>query len=227
MARETYTKEKFVTILGSDGTFRESVPEGTTGENIEVRVYKDDAGVEHTKTEIKFNKMTGKITGIGFREGQYGQNIQISITDDAGTEVISLSTSQTYGEDFMKKLPNIDLSKEVSLSPFCFPSEKDATKMVKGITIKQGDVKVEDFFKDKIVGENGKYSYSYKHGFPEVEGDPSKMSKQEKTMFWKNYFFKAEMFLINYIKANFSAIERTIEKKEDTVESVVDEMLKA
>ena len=35
------------------------------------------------------------------------------------------------------------------------------------------------------------------------------------------------MFLINYIKANFSAIERTVEKKEETVESVVDEMLNA
>lgn len=233
MSREIYTKDTFVTILGSDGTFRERKPDGTTGANIQVREIIDKkTGAKSYKTEEVFNKMTGKITGIGFYDGNYGTNIQITVTDNDKSEVISLPTNDPFGEDFMKKFPNVNLEKPVTFAPYCFADKENPENKIKGLTLLQDGQKVTNYFvevnTDPLTNKN---TYTNLHGFPEVKKtkkELEKMSKPEYDMYWTNHFFEVRLFLMNYIKDNFAHIKRVIEpavkSTEETVESVANDM---
>jgi hypothetical protein len=172
---------KFVTVL-SDGKFHQSVEEGTPGSVI--REYEDSKGVKGSKVELVFSEASGKITNIKFEDGEYGKNIQIEMD---GNGVISLGTSSSFGEDFMKKFPNIDLSDVVLLKPYSF--EDDKGKNRKGITIYQNGAKVENYYYDPVSNKPC-------NGIPEVEGDTKKFSKDD----WKMHFMVVRKFLIGEVE---------------------------
>lgn len=189
MALEKFADKKdYVSILSSDATLRIVVPEGTQG--AVVREYETSDGKKGKKTELVFNKLSGKISDISFFDGDFGKLIQIDITDQAGTLTLSVNTAQNYGEDLMKKIPSLDLNSEVEFIPYSFVDDKGKTR--KGVTVKQGDKKVDNFF----------YSITEKkniNGYPSPEGDTSKYEKDD----WKIYFMQARKFLVGYIEKNF------------------------
>lgn len=215
MAREIYTRDTFVTILGSDGTFRERVADGATGPNIQTREIIDKkTGAKSYKTEEVFNKLTGMITGIGFYDGNYGTNIQITVADEGKADVISLPINDPFGEDFMKKFPNVDTSKKVTFAPYCFADKANPENKIKGLTLLQDGVKVDNFFVEKTENPDGTFTYKNLHNYPEskkTKDQIAKMSKPEYDMYWKTFYFEVQLFLMNYIKDNFAHLKRVIE----------------
>lgn len=195
MTTQLGLKEKdsrsFINILGSDGTIRKVVPEGTP--NSVIREYETSDGKAGTKTELIFKEISGFITDMELFDGDYGVNliIELAVSEDKETkEYLSLGTASSFGEDFMKKLPNLKLDEIVTLVPYAFEDEKGKNK--KGISILQNGVKIQNFFYDAEKKENI-------NGFPVPQGDTAKYSKDK----WKAYFLDARIFLTEYAKENF------------------------
>lgn len=190
MALEKINKDTFVSILSSDATFRLVVPEGTP-DSIK-REYEDSTGKKGVKNELVFNKMTGKITNVAFAETNFGKLLQLTITDEKGPIILSVSTAQNYGEDLMKKLPNLDLSQDVELAPYSFTDERGKSR--KGVSVVQNGNKIKNFFYNEETKENI-------NGFPSPKGDTKKYSKDK----WKIYFLEARDFLCEYTAEHFGA----------------------
>jgi hypothetical protein len=76
----------------------------------------------HTKTgnlvhEEFYKGWAGKITDIQTRESEYGKDWVVSIEDNDGIALLSFKYSSGYAASFLKALPNVDLSKEVTITP--------------------------------------------------------------------------------------------------------------
>jgi len=192
MAREQKSNADFVSILGSDATFRLVVPEGTEG--AEVREYETPDGVKGSKNEIVFKALSGKITKVAFADTTFGRLLQVTINDENGDLIISTPVGNNFATDLMKKLPSMDFSKVYRLAPYSI--EKDG-KTNRGISIIEGTKqdkeapRVENFFYDKTAKKE-------LHGFPAPKGDIEKFTKNK----WKAYFGEVEDFLIEYTEQN-------------------------
>jgi hypothetical protein len=200
----------YATIL-SDGKIHITVPEGTEGSV--VRTYETSDGTKGSKTEMVYTNIVGKITGINFKEGNYGMQLQLTISD--GTDkpvVLSLGTSSNFGEDAMKKLININLDKKVKIAPFAFKDEKGKSK--KGLTIWQMNDET------KKVEKVQNYFYDPKNkcntnGYPEPKPKKGKTTKDFTTDQWKLYFGECREFLIEKITEHFKIEEQSSATDED------------
>ena len=179
-----FDSRKFITIL-ADGKFHQSVEDGTPGSV--VREYEDKEGNMKQKVELIHDSVSGIITSIIFAEGEYGKSIQIELDGDG---VISASTKSNFGEDLMKKIPALDLTKEVKLTPYSFTD--DSGKNRKGVTVVQAGEKVESFYWDK---ENKKAI----NGMPAPEGNTKTFDSDD----WSVYFTGVRKFLIKEIEKIF------------------------
>lgn len=182
LKKSEHSDKKFITVL-ADGKFHQTVAEGTNG--AVVRTYEDSKGVEQSKNELVFDEVTGTITSISFEDGEFGKSIQLKID---GEGIISMNTASSFGEDLMKKLPNVKLDEVVKLVPYSF-IPKGETKSKKGVTIYQNNVKVDNFYWDKA-------SEKTINGIPEVEGDASKFDNDD----WKMHFMVVRKFLIKQVE---------------------------
>lgn len=171
---------KFITVL-ADGKFHQSVPEGTEGAVI--RKYKDKDDVEHSKTELVFDEVSGIITHISFKEGDYGKSLEVQLDGDG---VISVSTLSNFGEDLMKKLPALDLTKPVRLVPYAFADDKGKNR--RGTTVYQDDQKVYSFYSTK--------DNQPQNGIPAPEGDVEGFDSDD----WKMHFMKVRKFLVGEVE---------------------------
>jgi len=183
--------KKFITVL-ADGKFHQTVDEGTEGAVI--RKYKDKDDVEQSKTELVFDEVSGVITKISFEEGDYGKSLQIELDNEG---IVSLNTASNFGEDVMKKLPNINLKQEVRLVPYSF---EETGKSRKGITIYQNEEKVQNHYYNTETSE-------VINGMPDFEGD--KKDKDD----WKIYFMKARKFLMSEVE-KLSVFSTKVESKD-------------
>ncbi len=168
-------------ILGSDGTLRLTVDEGTEGAKL--REYETSDGKKGSKWELTFKSLSGKITNLQMYEGDYGKNLLVTLSYEGGADTISFNTTTPFGEDFMKKLPNVNLDEYVTIAPYSFVDDNGKTR--KGVTVTQGDTKLQNYFYDPEKKKN-------LHKFPNPEGDVSKFDKDD----WKIYFTQARKFLV-------------------------------
>jgi len=175
----------YLSILG-DGTIRMVVPQGTEGAVI--REYETSDGKKGSKWELVYNSIEGKIVDAQFFEGDYGKLLQITVNDGIEPLVLSINTTQPFGEDLMKKLPRLDISKDVKLSPYAITG--DNGKTTKGISVMQNGEKIKNFFYDGEKNLNG---------FPTPDGDVKKFMKDD----WKIYFLQARKFLVKHTEENF------------------------
>ena len=171
---------QYLSVL-SDGKFHKVVPEGTSG--AVVREYEDSKGVKGSKLEMIYDEVIGKITNISFEDGEFGKNLQIELDGDG---IVSMSTSGSFGEDFMKKIPAIDLTKNVKLVPYAFEADG---KSKKGISVYQDDVKINNYYYNTETKENT-------NGFPIPDGDTAKFDSDD----WKMYFMVVRKFLVKQIE---------------------------
>jgi hypothetical protein len=99
----------FLTITDGKICRRVSAPTATSVE----RVNK----LGNTVHEEFYSGWEGIITNITTKETDYGKNWEVTLQDDDSTAVLSFGYSSGYAAAFLKTLPNVDLSKSVSLSP--------------------------------------------------------------------------------------------------------------
>ena len=189
--KETRT---FVSILGSTGDFRQVVSEDTEGavrRDYEIKDSKDGSIKKGTKFELVFDSIDGHIADIEIFEGDYGKNLILTMDfgEDAEPVGISVNTATPFGEDLMKKLPNINFNEVVELSPYSF--EDDEGKSRRGISIKQNGEKIQSFFYDPQANEGKGGNVN---GYPDPQGDTSAYDKDD----WKIYFTQARKFLVKY-----------------------------
>lgn len=185
----------FASIL-ADGKIHITVPEGTEGSVI--RKYKTSDDQEGEKTEMVYKDISGIITEVKFEEGKFGNQILISVIDEeAGEEeptILCLGTASNFGEDVMKKLPLVNLKKPVKFAPFSF--ETDKGKKQRGVTVMQGDKKLENFFYDKESKKN-------LHGYPEAP--KPKAGKTVTKVQWRKYFSDCSEWLVEYLTPMFES----------------------
>lgn len=195
-------KSNYYTI--KEGTFRlpsnESDPAAIRREYTNPKTKEDGVAFERG-----FKALYGVITDVSFREtslkdGTVLRSININLGDDEDgvAQIISIPQDSRYAADFLKRLPSIDLKREVRIMPYDF--EKDGPRQV-GMSVaymnpdtEEFTVKVDNNFFTKVEEKDGKKVYTNLHGFPEpTEEDASD---------WPFYFKKVEKFLINYAKEN-------------------------
>lgn len=204
MSRENIAeKNLYYTIVG--GSFRVQVspdhPEAVRRDWTSA-----DGSKSGTKYERVIRSLIGYIEDIQFRDGEFGMQMYIMLDEnkDGWKPVIALSTASREAEDLMRKLPNINFLKEVSLRPFNF--EGDSGDEIRGMEVMQEDengeftVKIKNYFRDAEKKENI-------NGFPNPEGDTSNYSKDD----WKLYFLQARKFLVSYTRDKIeSAVAQSV-----------------
>lgn len=199
MSHETVAeKNLYYTIVG--GSFRVQV----SPEHPEA-VRRDWTSADGSKSGTKYERIVksliGYIEDIQFRDGEYGMQMYIALDEnkDGWKPVIALSTASREAEDLMRKLPNVDFTKEVSLRPFNF--EGTGGDEVRGMEVLQPDansnfeVKIKNHFRDAEKKENI-------NGMPSPEGETSDYSKDD----WKLYFLTVRKFLVSNTRDRVSAV---------------------
>jgi len=197
-------KKVFVTIL-SDATLR--IPTTETDPDAVKRTFKTSAGVEMTKYELVEDEYTGFIKEIRFNETDFGTMLNVVFEKEEGINdeiSISMSASGNFGTDLMKKLSNVDFSKEITFAPFSFTSN-DTGKEIRGISLKQighPENKVPNYFYDVAnkVGING---------MPVPAGDTKVYTKDD----WKIYFMQVKKFLMDHVVENVIPILNEVVSK--------------
>ena len=192
MSREQADTKNYVSILGEDGTFRLSVPEGTPGSvKRDWTVGTGENAKSGTKNESVYKSLSGMITKVEIVKADFGNLLQVTLTDEQGDLTISTGTNNNFGTDLMKKLPNVDLAKEVKFKPYSY-IPKGKTKKVKGVAVSQGETEIENFYYDFEKKSN-------KNGMVEPKGETEKYTTNK----WKTYFGEVEDFLIDETKKRF------------------------
>lgn len=148
MARGTNERSNRTFIKIVNGKFAESVNEDHPkavkrySENKQKDVY-----------EVLDDFISGRITGMELRKGDYGWELLLNVRDVDESYQIQIQTNNQYFTTFANKLPNINLNQDVHLEPYAF-NDKEKKKpsgeprRVIGMTVKQGG--------EKIMGVYGK-----------------------------------------------------------------------
>lgn len=176
----------YLSVIG--GTIRRAVPENTNG--AVKREYETSDGKKGVKFELVYTSLIGKIKSVSFFEGDFGKQISLRVQDDSDEYTLSIGVEQPFAEDLMKKLPAVDLTKEVEIAPYDFEDENG--KRRRGITLKQNGEAIKNFFYDGEKTVNG---------IPAPEGDVDMYDKED----WKVHFIKVRKFLISYTEKNVSS----------------------
>lgn len=177
-------KGTYYSVL-ADGKFHTTVEKDTEGAVL--REYETSDGKKGSKYELVAQAVTGKITNVAIYDGDFGKSVQVTLGDNE--LILALSTASNFGEDFMKKLPNIDVTKDVKFSPYSFEDEKG--KKRRGITIYQDGNKIADYYHEK-KGEKIVETNNY----PKVPKESKDWDKDQ----WKLYFATARIFLVDEVK---------------------------
>lgn len=176
----------------ADGKFHQTVSEGTEGATL--RTYETSDGKEGSKWEKIYSDISGKITNIEFADGNYGKLLMLTIEDE-GYEpvVVSFNCNSNFGEDMLHKLLNINRELPVKLVPYSFTDDKGKSR--KGITVTQGDVKIQSSFKQ--YSEDTK-EVTFMEGFPKMP--KAKTGKTVSSDEWKVWFATSRLFMIDHIE---------------------------
>jgi hypothetical protein len=189
----------FVSIL-ADGLFHLTATEETEG--AVKREYETSDGKKGEKWELVYSELSGKISKVEFRDGNFGRSLQITVLDgEEDPVIISTGASGNFGMDIMKKLPAVNLEEEVKFVPYSFKDDKG--KIKRGMTIYQDEEKIPNFYYDEVKKEN-------KFDFPEI--DTAKLKKKKKN-YWKGYFLEVEEFLVDDITKRLKIEKSDIDKE--------------
>ena len=177
-------EDKTYASILADGKIHITVPEGTPEASL--RTYETSDGKSGSKWELVYTSIIGKITKVGFRDGEYGSQLLVTLEDGKDKPVtLALATSSNFGEDMMKKLKNVDIERAVKIVPFTFTDDNGKTK--KGVTIWQHNKKtgknekVKNYYYDEEKKKNI-------NGYPEPKPKNGKTVKDFTKDQWKLYF---------------------------------------
>lgn len=162
-------------------------------------------GEEGVAYERAYKALYGVISDVSFHEnslkdGTVLRSLHIGLGEDENgvSQIISIPVDSRFATDFMKRLPNLDLTKEVRLMPYDFEPQEGPRQVGISMTTKDDadnfTVKVDNTFFTKVEEKDGQKVYTNLHGFPEATDDDASD--------WPFYFKKVNKFLIAYTKEN-------------------------
>jgi hypothetical protein len=99
----------FITIY--DGKFTQKVPVGTKGSVSRVNK------LGTTVNEMFYDRFTGKLVNIKTQDGTYGKSWIFSFKDREEVYHLQLPYSNGFATNFLKMLPNVDVTKEMTVQP--------------------------------------------------------------------------------------------------------------
>lgn len=175
----------FLSIIG--GQFMQTVDETTPGA---IKREWSVGGKSGEKWEKPWSSVDGVISSLEFHEGEYGKNLKVWIKDGEELFCVSSGVKTGFGEDMLKKLPSVNFKERVTLTPFEF-TPKDGDRVLKGVTFKQNDVKLSNFYREDKLPVNG---------IPLPDGVLEDMDKEERREYWTSYFAKVRRFMIKEIE---------------------------
>lgn len=171
------------------GNFTLKVPEGT--EKAITRVNKNGKTIH----EIQFTSLSGVLSDIIEKDGEFGKAYQFVISDKDESVVLETGVNSAIASAIINRLPNIDL-----LSPVEIVSSYSAAKEKTYFSVYQGssDEGIKDYFQtwDEITG------WTQHHGFPvwekimlngEEKWDASKQIAFQKKIVNKYFGFENRM----------------------------------
>jgi len=109
MGLEQRTGGNYITILG--GKFCQRVSEDTLGAT------KRTNKIGNVVFEKYYDSFTGKLIDIKVQDGTYGKTWNFVFKDKSEPYTLQLSYSNSFSTALLKMLPNVDLTKEMKLSP--------------------------------------------------------------------------------------------------------------
>lgn len=106
----------------------------------------DGTHVSNSKTgellyRLEFDFVSGNIIAMARAEDEWGKYLDVTISDGADTFALRLDRGDRYWTDFLMRLPTLDLSKSVTITPYNF--KNDEGKTTQGVAMKQNGVKIE------------------------------------------------------------------------------------
>lgn len=168
------------------------------------RVIKKEGKEDRVIYEIVNKSVTGVVEAVSVREGKFGKQLSITVTDMLDKFFIQVSWDSSYARSFLERLPGVNVSEEVTIQPYSF--ENDRGKIQSGITIYQDDKKVDCFFKTyedkKVTG--------HLHGYPEPEN--TEMDSDD----WKILIIQQMKFLMANVVESFPFMIGDTENKKST-----------
>lgn len=152
-----------LTIVGGKFTLR--VDEGTPGANPRVLTKGKNEG--KTVYEMKYPCLSGYIAGGRIVEGEY-PGVDIDIIDYAANDsyTISFPLDSRYLFDFIRRLPNIDTSKEVSLELVEGKKKTRTGNPTYNLHVVQFGKQLYDYYTEWKSGADGKPFAEHLHGIP-------------------------------------------------------------
>ncbi len=72
----------------------------------------------NVRYELHYPSVTGLITDIKVRDGKYGEELCVEMNDGKEVFELQMKLDSRYASGFFMVLPSIDLSKEVTLTPW-------------------------------------------------------------------------------------------------------------
>ena len=135
MAFENRVQGSYFTIYG--GRFCQRVQEGTIGATSRVNK------LGKMVYERYHDSFTGKLIDIKTQDGEYGKTWLFSFKDKEEVYHLQLPYSGSFSSAFIKMLPNVDLSKEMKVTP----SQKEVDgKMKSSLFINQNGNAIKHFY---------------------------------------------------------------------------------
>ncbi len=176
------------------GKLREKVEEGTPGAQ---KREGEVAGTPFEKWELIYPGITGMVTKVTLQDGKFGKNVHVHFTDENNEEfIVSLGADNSRtGVPMLEALPNLDLTKEVTLKPYKFTN--DNGENVEGMKITQEGEKVYSAFFDPKAPEGEKQKLGMPAPQPNKKGEVN----------WKLYFAQRDEWLQEYVVENGYATE--------------------
>jgi hypothetical protein len=184
-----------------EGHLMQKVNEDTPG--AVKRNWKAPDGATGSKWELQYKNLTGYITGIEFKQGDFGEQCIIKIEADGEKANLQMSSDSRYFSTFAQRFKNIRLEGHVCFNAYDF--EKDGKKR-SGMSITQDGKKVESYFWDSIAK-------APINGLPQPDNRGSGFDKDD----WKMYFIQLKKFLKRHIEfelSNLAGHDPVIEKEE-------------
>lgn len=183
MVTRTPDERRTYLLILADGRFHQKVAQNTEG--AVYRTWEKADGTKGESYDLIFRSIKGFIVNINFIEGDYGEQMQLTLDDKS---IITIGSASRFASDIMKRLPNVNFDKEVEFAPWSF---NDEDRKKSGCILKQDDEKIESYFES----QSGDGKWIVKNGFPTTKSDQTKTQ-------WKKYFMDVQTFLTDYIKEN-------------------------
>lgn len=195
---EAGSNGKFINI--AQGRFR--IPCEETNPKAVKREWEKD-GKKGVKHELVYSKLSGIITGIKFKDSDFGEQIAIEVSSGQEKYIINVASDSRYALDFMRRLPGVEFHKEVELTPY--DMENEGGKKNTGIKVVQDG----ETIKNKYWDDDSKKNL---HGMPEMT------DKNPDSDDWKMYFIKVKKFLKKRVEEQIEKELNPIAKKEAEIE---------